>query len=103
VNQSWEVADVIATTIESALRVPGLHAAYLGGGRFAVSGTVPDPAQVLGAAPQLRKDLGANVRAIEFELSRIRTTAAFSAAVSADALHYSERPDGAKVFAEKKI
>ena len=103
VNQSWEVADVIAATIESALRVPGLHASYLGAGRFAVSGTVPDPVQVLEAAPQLRKDLGANVRAIEFELARIRTTAAFSAAVAADALHYSERPDGAKVFAEKKI
>ena len=103
VMQTWEVADVIAATIESALRVPGLHAAYLGAGRFAVSGTVPEPVQVLEAAPQLRKDLGANVRAIEFELSRIRTSAAFSAAVAADALHYSERPDGAKVFAEKKI
>lgn len=101
VAESWEVADEIASTIESALRVPGLRAHYLGAGRFEVSGTVPAPDQLRSAAPQLQKDLGANVRGIEFLLERISKAPSFSVAVEADGLHYSERPDGAKVFAMK--
>jgi len=101
VLESWEVADEIASTIEGALRAPGLKAHYLGAGRFEVLGTVADPQQLQHAAPQLQKDLGANVRSIEFSLEPIRSTPPFSVAMSADALQYSERPDGAKVFSVK--
>ena len=102
VLESWEVADEIAATIESALRAPGLKAHYLGAGRFEVLGKVADPALLEHAAPQLQRDLGANVRGIEFSLESIRTTPPFSVAMAADALQYSERPDGAKVFSVNK-
>lgn len=102
VIESWEVADEIASTIESALRAPGLQAHYLGAGRFEVVGRVADPAQLQHAAPQLQKDLGANVRGIDFSLERIQTAHPFSTAMVADALQYSERPDGAKVFTVNK-
>ncbi|MCZ2498197.1 hypothetical protein GN316_15635 [Xylophilus sp. Kf1] len=101
VVESWQVAEEVASTIESALRAPGVHVRYLGTGRFEVAGTVADPAQLRNAAPQLQKDLGPNVRDIEFVLERIPKEALFSAAIAADALHYTQRPDGAKVFASR--
>ncbi|WPB57934.1 hypothetical protein [Xylophilus sp. GOD-11R] len=99
VVMQWEVADDIASTIEAALRLPGVHARYVGAGRFEIEGIVADPAAVRESAGPLTKDLGANVKGINFSLERRhRAAAPFSSAIVADALRYSERPDGAKVF-----
>ncbi|QHJ00002.1 hypothetical protein GT347_19660 [Xylophilus rhododendri] len=98
----WEVADDIASTIEAALRQPGVNARYLGGGRFQVEGIVADPARLRAAGAPLVKDLGMNVKGIDFALERKARPSAFSAAIAADALRYAERPDGAKVFSRNE-
>jgi len=96
----WEVADVIASTIETALRHPGVHAVYDGDGRFSVQGLVADPEAFRSAAEPLRKDLGPNVRNLEFAVHAAHRPVPVNAAIAAGALHYSERTDGAKVFSQ---
>lgn len=96
----WEIADDIASTIEAALRQPGVHARYTGAGRFLVEGIVPDPGVLSASGAPLAKDLGANVKGIDFALERKTNAILFSSAIAADGLRYTERLDGAKVFSK---
>ena len=103
VAQTWEVADDIAATIETALRSPGVHGRYLGAGRFQVEGRSADPQRVGQAVGQLQNDLGPNVKAIDLSIERIQVANPFSVAIAVGDLRYSERPDGAKVFARQAV
>lgn len=94
----WEVADDVASTIVAALRAPGVHARYAGAGRFRVEGVVADPVGLSATGGALAKDLGSNVKGIDFALLRRQKSSPFSSAVASGELRYSERPDGAKVF-----
>lgn len=96
----WEIADDIASTIEAALRQPGVRARYSGAGRFLVEGIVPDPGVLKASGAPLATDLGANVKGIDFALERKTHAVLFSSAIAADGLRYTERPDGAKVFSK---
>lgn len=94
----WEVADEIASTIRTALRQPGINAVYEGQGRFRVEGSVNDPQAFQGIAAPLLKDLGPNVKGLDFLLRTVEHAVPVNAAIVAGPLHYSERHDGAKVF-----
>jgi len=98
IGQSWQVASDISATIEAALRMPSVHARYLGEGRFEIYGVAKDLQLISSAADQLKNDLGSNVREIEVNVAPVVIVAPFSVAMSSPGVRYSQRPDGAKLF-----
>jgi type III secretion protein D len=103
VERQYDVAQDDAQSIGESLGVAGVMVAYTSGGRFRVTGDVPDLARLKAAVERVRADVGPNVAAIEVEARQsgaAPTPIAYSGMLEIGEVRYVETPDGVKhVFA----
>ncbi|WP_323117788.1 HrpD5 family protein [Burkholderia alba] len=102
-ERQYDVAQDDAQSIGESLGVAGATVAYAGQGRFRVSGTVPNVAQLNAAIERVRADVGPNVRAIDVDARQsgdAPVPVAYSGMLEIGDVRYIETPDGVKhVFA----
>jgi type III secretion protein D len=103
VERQYDVAQDDAQSIGESLGVAGVTVSYASGGRFRVTGDVPDLARLKAAVERVRADVGPNVAAIEVDARQsgvAPTPIRYSGMLEIGAVRYVETPDGVKhVFA----
>ncbi|MGV2292953.1 type III secretion protein [Trinickia sp. YCB016] len=106
ITRNYDIAQDDARSIEDSLGVAGAHVSYLGGGAFAVTGTVSSRTDLDNALARVRADLDANVKTIAVQAKEASSSSdtppgggagsTYSEMISSDDVRYAQTPDGVK-------